>query len=43
MGFFHDSDIRTGSDAGAAHFDDALSYPKIVDFLRQNSLGDRSH
>lgn len=42
-GFFHDTDIRTGSNAGAAHFDDALSHPSVAEFLGRTALGARSH
>lgn len=43
MGFFSDTDLRTGSNAGTAHFDDALSYPTISEFLGRTALGARSH
>lgn len=41
-GFFHDSRIVPGSGAGAAHFDDLLSHPSVMQLLTRAQLAPRS-
>lgn len=41
-GFFHDSRIMTGANAGAAHFDDLVSHPSIMQLLVKAQLAPRS-
>lgn len=41
-GFFHDSRIVSGSGAGAAHFDDILSHPSVMQLLTRAQLAPRS-
>lgn len=42
-GFFFDATLHTGEGAGAAHFDDRLSYPSLAELLTQTGLAARSH
>jgi len=42
-GYFDSASVQTGADAGAAHFDDLLSHPRIADILAKTGLGARSH
>ena len=41
-GYFHDSRIISGSGAGAAHFDDLLSHPSVMQLLMKAQLAPRS-
>jgi hypothetical protein len=43
VGLFHDAAIRSGTDAGADHFDDVMSFPTISDLLAKTGLGARNH
>lgn len=42
-GLFYDTAIRTGSDAGADHFDDLMSFPSIAELLSKTGLEARTH